>query len=107
MLPEFAFLSDDKTPAVERNNLRLLYGRWLVQEKLIDEALDQLEPLQPDQVADPASLLFYQAVVYHRTLKKKPGLDNIAKLLEREQEIPRRYASVAKLMQADLVAAQR
>ncbi len=101
VLPEFAFLGDESTPALERNNLRLLYGRWLVQEKLIDEALAQLEKLQPDQVADPASLLFYQAVVLHSTLNKKPGLEVIAKLLEREKEIPRRYASVVKLMEAD------
>jgi hypothetical protein len=101
VLPEFVFLTEDATPAVERNNLRLLFGRWLVQEKMIDEALVQLEPLKPDQVADPAGLLFYQAVVLHSTLQKKPGLETIAKLLEREKEIPRRYASVAKLMEAD------
>ena len=88
VLPEFVFLSEDATPAVERNNLRLLFGRWLVQEKMIDEALVQLEPLKPDQVADPASLLFYQAVVLHSTLQKKPGLEAIAKLLEREKRDP-------------------
>ncbi len=102
VLPQFDFLAEDKTPALERNNLRLLLGRWLVQEKLIDEALEQLEGLQPDDVADPAGLLFYQAVVYHATLQKKPGLDSIAKLLEREKEIPRRYVSIVKLMEADL-----
>ena len=102
VLPDFAWLADEKTPAVERCNLRLLLGRWLVQEKLIDEAQEQLGSLQVDQVADPASLLFYQAVVFHNTLQKKPGLETIARLLEREKEIPRRYASVAKLMEADL-----
>jgi hypothetical protein len=101
-LPSIDWLVEETTPALERNNLRLLYGRWLVQEKLIDESLAQLEALQPDQVADPAGLLFYQAVVYHQMLNKKPGLDAIARLLEREKEIPRRYVSVAKLMQADL-----
>ena len=101
MLPGFALLADEKTPALERNNLRLLYGRWLVQEKMIDEAVDQIGTLEAGQVADPASLLFYQAVVFHSTLQKKPGLERIAKLLEREHDIPRRYVSVVKLMEAD------
>ncbi len=101
VLPGFALLADEKTPALERNNLRLLYGRWLVQEKMIDEAVDQIGTLEAGQVADPASLLFYQAVVFHSTLQKKPGLERIAKLLEREHDIPRRYVSVVKLMEAD------
>ena len=101
VLPSFDWLAEDATPALERNNLRLLYGRWLAQERLVDEALVQLAPLKAEQVADPAALLFYQAVVFHRMLEKKPGLEAIAKLLEREKEIPRRYVSVVKLMQAD------
>lgn len=101
-LPDFPLLSDAKTPAIVRNNLRLWYGRWLDQEKLYDEALDQLSPLKTTEVVDPASLLFYQGVAYHWLLKKEPGLDAIGKLLERKKEIPRRYAQMAVLMQADL-----
>lgn len=101
-LPDFVWLADEATPAFERNNLRLYLARWLVRNRLFDEALAQLESLSPEQVVDPAGLLFYQAVIYQRTLKKEPGLAAINRLLEKPDDIPRRYASLAKLLQADL-----
>lgn len=101
-LPAFPWLADSKTPAIVRNNLRLWYGRWLAEEKQYDEALDQLSGLKTTDVVDPASLLFYQGVANHWLLKKQPGLQAIGKLLERKNEIPRRYAQLASLMQTDL-----
>lgn len=103
-LPNVAWLADDKTAAIERDNLRLLYGRWLVQEALYDEAVEHLGELKPQDVVDPGALLFYQAVVQHRTLKRDAGLATIGRLLENETEIPKRFTSVARLMQADLDA---
>jgi hypothetical protein len=103
-LPKFAWLTDEKVPAFERNNLRLWYGRWLSQEKLYDTALDQLAGLEPADVVDPAVLLFYQATVNHWLLHKEPGLKAIARLLERKKELPRRYSQTAALMQSDLAA---
>jgi len=100
--PEFAILKDDEVSDFVRNNLRLLLGRWLAQQQLYDETLAVLEDIEPNEVVDPASLLFYQSVAYHRTLDKENGLPTIGRLLEREDSIPRRYASVAKLMEADL-----
>src|SRR5260221_3696789 len=103
-LPKFAWLTDEKVPAFERNNLRLWYGRWLSQEKLYDTALEQLAGLEPADVVDPAALLFYQATVNHWLLHKEPGLKAIARLLERKKELPRRYSQTAALMQSDLAA---
>jgi hypothetical protein len=100
--PEFAILQDEAAPALVRGNLKLLFGRWLAQQELFDEALAQLEGLDVQQVVDPASLLFYQSVCHHRVLNKDQALPAIAKLLENEDTLPRRYASVAKLMEADL-----
>ena len=100
--PEFAVLEDEATPPLVRNNLRLLLGRWLSQQQLYDESLAVLRELTPGDVVDPASLLFFQSIAYHRTLDKEHGLPAISTLLENEDEIPRRYASVAKLMEADL-----
>ena len=100
--PEFAALQDDAASPMVRNNLRLLLGRWLAQQQLYDETLDVLKDLSPRDVVDPASLLFFQSVAYHRTLDKEKGLPTIGTLLENEEQIPRRYASVAKLMEADL-----
>lgn len=101
-LPDLAWLADEATPSFERANVRLYLGRWMVRHQLFDEALAQLELLEPNQVVDPAGLLFYQAVVYQRMLKKEPGLRSIDRLLEKPDAIPKRYASVAKLLQADL-----
>jgi hypothetical protein len=101
-LPAVAWLADEKTASFERDNLRLMYGRWLAQEALYDEALEQLSPLKTEQVVDPAGLLFFQAVVHHRTLNRDAGMQAIARLLENEAALPKRYTSVARLMQADL-----
>jgi hypothetical protein len=95
-------LSDAKTPAFVRNNLRLLYGRWLTQHRLYDEALAVLGDLSPADVCDPAALLFYRGVAHHRLLHKDECLADVRQLLEGEDSIPRRYAALARLMEADL-----
>jgi hypothetical protein len=100
--PGFAVISDDKTPAFERNNLRLWLGQSLTQDRMYDEGLAQLTDLQPADVVDPAALLFYQSVGHHWMLHKEEGLKAIGRLLEQKQNIPRRYQELAELMQADL-----
>jgi hypothetical protein len=103
-VPDFEMLTDPELDPFVRNNLRLLLGRWLVQERYYDEARTQLGELEPQEVVDPASLLFYQSVCYHWFLDKQQGLRTIGKLFERRDELPRRYATMGMLMQADLSA---
>jgi hypothetical protein len=105
-LPETAWLADAKTPALVSANLRLLAGRWLVQESLFDEAHEQLGSLKPEDVVDPASLLFYQSVAHHRLLHKKEGIETIDRLLTGEKWSPRRYTALAGLMREDLEGVQ-
>ncbi len=93
------FAAVDKFAAA---NLRLLYARRLVEHSLYDEAGELLDGLNPEDVVDPDSLLFFQAVVYHRLLKADEATACIKRLLEREDDCPRRYASLARLMQNDL-----
>jgi len=100
--PKFEGLSDDSLPPLVRDNLRLLVGRWLAQHDLVDESLEVLKDVSTDQVADPATLLFYQAMGQHRLLKKDECLVAVTKLLEREPELPRRYVMLARLMEADI-----
>jgi len=100
--PKFDGLTDESLPAFIRDNLRLLVGRWLAAHDLVDESLDVLKDVSTDNVTDPATLLFYQAVGYHRVLKKDECLAAVSKLLEREHELPRRFATLAHLMQADI-----
>ncbi len=101
-LPQFPILDDPGQPAFLRHNLRLLCGQWLAQNRYYDESLQMLEGLTPTDVVDPAALLFYQSTGHHRMPDKKQCLPLVAKLLENEQQIPRRYAVVAHLIEADL-----
>ncbi|QDU28081.1 hypothetical protein ETAA8_31740 [Anatilimnocola aggregata] len=101
-IPAATILLDESVPLFVRANLRLVVARWLAQNNLIDEALAQLRGLNPADVADPASLLFYQALGQHRLLEKDNCLKNVTLLLENESTIPRRYATIARLMEADI-----
>jgi hypothetical protein len=103
-LPSLAWLTDDKLDPLFRDNLRLLIGRWLCQEKLYDESIAVLKDIKPENVIDPASLLFYRSVAFHRLLIKKEGLEAIHTLLEDVADSPQRYVAVAGLMEQDLKA---
>lgn len=99
---KFAVLESSSLPPVVRSNLRLLYGRWLVQNNFFDEAQEQLKELAVADVADPASLLFYRSVCNHQLLQKNECLSDLRVLMQNESLVPRRFLTVAKLMQADL-----
>ncbi len=102
VLPEQTWLGDPQAPPFVVNNMRLFYARWLVQELLFDEAREQLSGLEPSDVAAPATLLFYQSVVYHRLLDKESGMKTLDALLGEAETSPRRYVAVAQLMRDDL-----
>lgn len=97
-----AWLLDPETPPLLSDNLRLLYGRWLAQENLYDEARDQLAELGPQLVVDPATLLFYQGVVFHRLLEKEPGLQALQRLDRDVRNPPERYRALAGILVQDL-----
>jgi hypothetical protein len=101
-LPDVEWLRDPGIASWMSNNLRLYYARWLIHELLFDEAAEQLAGLEPNDVVAPASLLFYQSVVYHATLSKDSGLKSIEELLQGAELSPKRYVAVARLMQDDL-----
>lgn len=101
-IPALAVLTDENVPAFIRGNLRLHIARWLTQHALVDEALEMIGELKPAEVVDPASLLFYQALGHHRLLEKEKCLKQVTLLLENESSIPRRYATIARLMEADI-----
>jgi hypothetical protein len=102
VLPTFAWMTDSKTAPLLAANMRLYYGRWLVQGQWFEEALEQLDGLKTADVVAPAELLFYQGVTYHRMLNKAEGLKVINQLLDGAETSPRRYVAIAYLMQADL-----
>jgi hypothetical protein len=101
-LPEFAWLADSATPLVVRSNMRLFLARWLVQQGYYDEALSWTDGLSTEDVAAPEALLFYRAVAHHRLVQPDQADAAVARLLEREEELPARYQKLAALMQQDL-----
>ena len=95
-------LNSAEMPRLVRNHLRLLYGCWLVEQRMFDESLEQLGDLEPKDVVDPATLLFFQSVAAHRLIDSERCLSTLQRLLEREATLPRRYVELAKLMRVDL-----
>jgi hypothetical protein len=98
---KFDWLSEDEMPVFARNNLRLIYGRWLAQNQMYDEALVQLNGLDAKDVVDPAALFFYQGVANHWLLKRDEAAQALSRLMERKGTLPRRYESLADLMTGD------
>ncbi|MBN1854366.1 MAG: hypothetical protein JW829_16670 [Pirellulales bacterium] len=101
-LPEFSWLKDPSLAPLVRNNARLYYGRWLVQEEYYDEAIDVLGGLTTQDVIDPAGLLFYRSIAQHQLVDTERGREGLAMLLEREKNLSLRFQQLALLMQKDL-----
>jgi hypothetical protein len=85
-----------------RNNVRLYVGRALVRHHYYEQALSVMNGLAPDDVFDPASLLFYRSVAEHQLVRTDEANITLASLLDAEQEMPDRFAQVARLMRADI-----
>ena len=100
--PAQPWLLDPQTDRWMAANLRLVHGRWLAQHSLFDEAREQLADLDPSEVVDPATLLFYQAVTSHRLLDQEAGLEAARQLLIGADQSPRRYTALARLIEHDL-----
>lgn len=102
--PDVAWLDDPATDAFVADAVRLWYGRDLVRHDRFDEALPLLVGLEPDDSVDPATILFHRAACEHWLLRIDEAIESLDRLLEREQEIPVRYARVARLLRADIAA---
>jgi hypothetical protein len=96
------WLAEADVPLLVRRNLRLYYARWLAQYGLYDEVLHQIGDLRPDEVIDPASLLFYQMVAYHQLVRPDDARSAMVQLMEHDDMLPRRFLQVAQLVERDL-----
>ena len=102
-LPPFdALVKERKWPQVVSDNLRLVLGISLAINQLYDEALENLSQLDTESVADPASLLFYRGATQFRLRERDEAKQTLSKLLERADDIPTRYATIARLMEAEI-----
>lgn len=84
-----------------RNHVQLWYARWLTQHRLYDDAMTLLEPMNPEEVADPASLFFYRAVCRLRLLKPDQAGDDLVLLLNNTLDVPPRFRAVAEMMREE------
>lgn len=101
-LPNVNWLADKKLDRFIRENLRVYYGRWLARHKYYDEALALFAELEPENVVDPATMLFFKGVCNHSIVKKEPALQAIGRLLDDVEDAPNRYLAVSALMLRDL-----
>ncbi len=97
-----SILANGEIPDWLKADLQLMVSRSLVQHAYYDEAISRLETLTLDTVSDPATLLFNLAVCQHHLLRKEECIETLSKLLEREIDLPTRYAITARLMEADI-----
>ncbi|MCP4169848.1 MAG: hypothetical protein GY758_03640 [Fuerstiella sp.] len=85
-----------------QNQLQLFHARWLTQHRYYDEALPLLSELLPENVVDPAGLLFYRAVCQSQLLQRQQALDSLSLLLNNTLDVPGRLRVVAQVMQQEL-----
>ena len=97
-----SLIANGALPGWIKPELQLAFCRRLIQNNWIDEAWSRLQTLELDSLSDPSSWLFSAAVCQHFLLQKQPCVESLKKLLERESEIPTRYAITAKLMLTDI-----
>jgi tetratricopeptide (TPR) repeat protein len=96
------FTGSEETAAFPRNAVALWRGRELVRQARFDEALPVLADLDVASSIDPASLLFYRGCCQHWLLDREAALESFDQLLEREDDIPVRFAQLARLLRADI-----
>lgn len=102
--PDGSFLQQPARDPFLTANVGVFYGRYLVERRMWDEAIDQFNAVDPKRVVDPASLFFFKAVAQQGLLEVKPALATLEILLKNVENVPVRYSATATLMEADLQA---
>jgi hypothetical protein len=103
-----ALIKDKKLPAFYRANLALAYGKALSSpgRRVYEEALEALESVKPEQVADPGAYLFYRAVAEHGLMKRTEAVRTVVRMLDDVTDAPDRYKTVSLLMVLDMATWQ-
>lgn len=83
--------------------VQLFRARWLVQHRFYDDALETLINIRPDEVVDPASLLFYRAICQSELLSTTDALDSLSLLQNNTLDVPDRFLVVADMLKQELM----
>jgi len=89
-------------PAFLVHHAKFVYGKWLAEKGFYDEALTELAEPTPDQVVDPAALLFFEAACQHYLLQKEECVGTLKQLLARSEGLPARYLALSQMMLKDI-----
>ena len=92
----------NNTFAIE--TVRLWTARKLIRLGRYDEAAPLLKDLPLDSSVDPTTLLFCRAACEYWLLRIEEAAHSVAKLLEREEELPVRYRQLALLLETDITS---
>lgn len=92
----------NNTFAIE--TVRLWTARKLIRLGRYDEAAPLLKDLPLDSSVDPTTLLFCRAACEYWLLRIEEAAQSVAKLLEREEELPVRYRQLALLLETDITS---
>jgi len=84
--------------------IRLWTARKLIRLGRYDEASLLLDGLPLDSSVDPTTLLFCKAACEYWLLEIEEAAQSVAKLLEREKELPVRYRQLALLLETDITS---
>ncbi len=98
-----ALVKDKKLPAFFRANLAVAYAKALSNRRIYEEALEALDGVRPEQVVDPASMLFHKAVAEHALMRAREANTTVMRLLDDVADPPERYKMVAALMVFDMM----
>jgi len=101
-IPAVPAFSGPLNDAFCRSHLQLWLARWFVQHRCHDEALPLLESLNPEQLADPASLFFYRAASRLQLLQPAAAGNDLTLLLNNTPDVPPRFRAVAEMMQSEV-----
>ncbi|QGJ71911.1 Hypothetical protein PBC10988_36240 [Planctomycetales bacterium 10988] len=102
ILPDLTWLQEQDAKDFVWGNVRLFVGQWLARHRYYDHSSLMLEGISHDQLIDPASFFFSEAVCFQQLIKQKEALAAIDRLLEETAACPERYRQVAMLMKEDI-----
>ena len=97
-------LTQTENDTFATETIRLWTARKLIRLGRYDEAALLLENLPLDSSVDPTTLLFCKAACEYWLLRIEEAAQSVAKLLEREKELPVRYRQLALLLETDITS---
>ncbi len=97
-------LTQTENDTFATETIRLWTARKLIRLGRYDEAALLLANLPLDSSVDPTTLLFCKAACEYWLLRIEEAAQSVAKLLEREKELPVRYRQLALLLETDITS---